>query len=130
MWGKAKWSINIINMSMPQTNTITNHASRISILRVLNVQSTVKQTHTQREVSTNWLTNQTSHLSLFMFKLDPLVIPQWSRHFVDPAFCLDAFLLDGENIFFFFFVKNWFLEKNLESPLIFVLFLKSKQNKK
>ena len=30
----------------------------------------------------------------------------------------------------FLFVKNWFLGKYLESPLIFVLFFKGKQNKK
>ena len=41
-----------------------------------------------------------------------------------------SFPLDGE---LDFYLKNWFLlfEKNdLESPLIFVLFLKGKQNKK
>ena len=38
---------------MPQMNTKTKHASRIMISRALNVQSIVKQTHTQREVGTH-----------------------------------------------------------------------------
>ena len=33
-------------------------------------------------------------------------------------------------VFLFICEKLWFLEKDLESPLIFVLFLKGKQNKK
>ena len=54
----------------------------------------------------------------------------WSRHFVDPAFRLMRFPLDGE---LNFYLKIWFyllFENDLESPLIFVLFLKGKQNKK
>ena len=50
---KIRGSINIISMYMPQTNTITKHALGIVILRPLNVQSTVKQTHAQREVGTH-----------------------------------------------------------------------------
>ena len=49
---------------------------------------------------------------------------------VDPAFRLMRFLLDGE---LDFCLKIWFLlikKNDLESPLIFVLFLKGKQNKK
>ena len=52
---------------------------------------------------------------------------------VDPVFLLDAFPLDGETGFFIYLVKIWFFfffRKYLESPLIFVLFLKGKQNKK
>ena len=57
--------------------------------------------------------------------------PQWSRHFVDPAFSLDAFPLDCETRFFVLFGEKYdFFRKDLESPLIFVLFLKGKQNKK
>ena len=43
-----------------------------------------------------------------------------------------AFPLDGETRFsFIYLVKIWFFfRKDLESPLIFVLFLKGKQNKK
>ena len=37
--------------------------------------------------------------------------------------------LDGELAFYYLLVKIWFLEKDLESPLI-LIFLKGKQNKK
>ena len=37
---------------------------------------------------------------------------------------------NGETCFFIYLVKNMFFRKDLESPLIFVLFLKGKQNKK
>ena len=52
-----------------------------------------------------------------------------SYHGVDPVFRLMRFPLDGELDFYF---EKWFysLENDLESPLIFVLFLKGKQNKK
>ena len=43
-----------------------------------------------------------------------------------PRILLDAFLLDGETRFLFCLVKIQFLEKDLESPLIF----KEKKNKK
>ena len=48
---------------------------------------------------------------------------------MDPAFRLMRFPLDGE---LDFYLKNDFysLKIDLESPLIFVLFLKDKQNKK
>ena len=49
---------------------------------------------------------------------------------MDPTFWLDAFPLNGETRFFICLVKIWFLGKDLESLLIFVLFLKGKQNKK
>ena len=39
-----------------------------------------------------------------------------------------VFPLDGAT--HFLFVKNYFFKKDLKSPLIFVLFLKGKQNKK
>ena len=41
---------------------------------------------------------------------------------MDPVFRLMRFPLDGE--------LNLYLKNDLESPLIFVLFLKGKQNKK
>ena len=114
---------------MPQMNTITKHASKIMISRTLNVLSTVKQTKAQREVGTHWSTNQTPHLPHLKFKLDPLVIPSgvailWTLHFRTMGSCpmtqLDLYL----------FMKIWFLEKGLESPLIFVLFLKRKKIRK
>ena len=49
----------------------------------------------------------------------------WTPHFGSMRFPLDG-ELD-------FYLKNWFLlikKNDLESPLIFVLFLKGKQNKK
>ena len=55
-----------------------------------------------------------------------------SYRYVDPAFSIARmrFPLDGE---LDFYLKNdfyWLFENDLESPLIFVLFLKGKQNKK
>ena len=59
------------------------------------------------------------------FKLDPLNIPQWSRHFVDPAFRLMRFPLDGKLDFNLKKKRILLIKKiDLESPLIFVLFLK------
>ena len=51
---------------------------------------------------------------------------------MDPAFSYDAFPLDDETCFFFLFGEknDFFFEKDLELPLIFVLYLKEKQNKK
>ena len=46
---------------------------------------------------------------------------------MDIAFLLDAFLFDGVTRFSFYLLKNMIsLEKDLKSPLIFVLFLKRK----
>ena len=52
----------------------------------------------------------------------------WTHVFVMRSHSMTqlTFYLFGENLIFFFF----FIEKDLESPLIFVLFLKGKQNKK
>ena len=65
-----------------------------------------------------------------MFKLDPLVIPNgvailWTPHSYTHAFPTQM----AQLILFYFFLKNDF-QNFLESPLIFVLFLKGKQNKK
>ena len=49
---------------------------------------------------------------------------------VDPAFWLMRFPLDGELDFLFEKLIYIDYENDLESPLIFVLFLKGKQNKK
>ena len=49
---------------------------------------------------------------------------------VDLAFCTMCFHSTVKLVFFLFYLmKNWFLEKDLESPLI-LFFLKEKQNKK
>ena len=50
------------------------------------------------------------------------------NHNVDPAFWFDAFSLKGETPFFYLFGKN--LIFFFKRVLIFVLFLKGKQNKK
>ena len=49
---------------------------------------------------------------------------------MDPAFFHDAFPLDWRDSFFVYLVKNMIFRKDLEFPLIFVLFFKGKQNKK
>ena len=52
---------------------------------------------------------------------------------VDPAFCIMCSHSMANSFFFFFLYylkKIYFFEKDLESPLIFVLFLKGKTNKK
>ena len=49
---------------------------------------------------------------------------------VDPAFWLMRFHSMTWLAFYLFCENLIFVEKNLESPLIFVLFLKGKQNKK
>ena len=49
---------------------------------------------------------------------------------MDPAFRLMRFPLDGELDFYLKKIDFYCLKNDLESPLIFVLFLKGKQNKK
>ena len=50
--------------------------------------------------------------------------------FVDPVFWLMRFPLDGELDFYFENLILLIKKNDSESPLIFVLFLKGKQNKK
>ena len=145
MLSKARWSINIISMSMYSTNMATKHR-KIKILNQDNqshnqhvkylkqiYQWSTKKNHCVRisnqdnrpiqsimsmsqmktrepsmcnqEVSIHWSIHQTPHLLHFKFKLDPLKDPQWSRHFVDPAFRLMRFPLNGGLDFYW---KNWF----------------------
>ena len=52
------------------------------------------------------------------------VIFLWTPHFVH------ALPLDNTTRFFIYLIKNIIFKKDLESSLIFVLFLKEKQNKK
>ena len=71
------------------------------------------------------------HLPQLMFKFDPLVIPSgviilWTPHFR---------MMHSHSIMWLVFLficekMIYCLENDLESPLIFVLFLKDKQNKK
>ena len=70
------------------------------------------------------------YLPQLQFELNPKKNPQLSRYFVNPVFCSIhahsvaklVFYLCGEDLIFF--------KKDLESPLIFVLFFKGKQSKK
>ena len=83
----------------------------------------------QREVGIHWSTNQMPHLPHLKFELDPLVIPSgvsilWTPHF---GSCVSH--SNSANSFFIWKIFI-FLENDLESPFIFVLFLKGKQNKK
>ena len=48
---------------------------------------------------------------------------------VDPVFWLDAFLLDDDSLFIYL-VKNMIFRKDLELPLIFVLFLRENKIRK
>ena len=48
---------------------------------------------------------------------------------VDPVFWLDAFLLDDDSLFIYL-VKNMIFRKDLELPLIFILFLKENKIRK
>ena len=122
-------------MSISQTNITTKHG-RNSYLEILNqdksintINMSIPQVKTQelsmcnQETSTHWSTHQMPHLLHLEFKLDPLNFLQWSRHFVDLVFWLMRFPLDGELNFYLKMIL--FIKKNdLESPLIFVLFLK------
>ena len=71
-------------------------------------------------------------------KLDIICFTNGKKHrdsvSVDPAFrLLDAFPTRMTSSIFLFWKKidfYWLFENDLESPLIFVLFLKGKQNKK
>ena len=85
-----------------------------------------------QEMSIHWSSNQKPRLLHSKFKLDPLkkkfpsgVAILWTPHFGSMRFPLDG-ELD-------FYLKKWLdlsFENDLESPLIFVLFSKGKQNKK
>ena len=76
-----------------------------------------------QEMSTHWSTHQMPHLLHLKFKLDPLNPPQWSRHFVDPAFQLIHFSIDGELDFYF---EKWFysLRKMIWSRHLFLSYFK------
>ena len=108
-------------------NIITKHASRIMISKALNVQSTIKQTKTQREVSAHWLTNQTPHLPQLMFKLDPLVIPSGVTILWTPHLCSCASTRWRTR---FLFEKDLFFRKGLRVTTYFCFIFKGKTNKK
>ena len=92
-------SIIIINMSMSQVKTNTQACTQW--YRELSM--------CNQEMGTHWSSYQSPCLLHSKFKLDPLNNPQWSRHFVDPAFrLLDAFPTRWRARFLFY-LKNWFL---------------------
>ena len=68
----------------------------------------------------------TKNLILNKFKRN---LTQMIKYNFYEKYCGPVFTLDGETRFLFV-KKIIFLEKDLDSPLIFVLFLKEKQNKK
>ena len=74
--------------------------------------------------------NQNTFVNKFI-KIHSFLVKANKNNFVDLAFRLNAFPTRWwarflfENLIFY-----WLFENDLESPLIFVLFLKGKQNKK
>ena len=81
-----------------------------------------------QEIGNHWSTHRMPHLLHLKFKFDPLPSP------VESPFCglrISVHTFSTRWLARFLFEK-WFylLENDLESPLIFVLFSKGKQNKK
>ena len=72
-------------------------------------QHPIIQRHVERGI--HWSTNQMSHFPQLEFKFDPLNIPQWSCHFVDPAFCSMCSHSMAWLAFLFYLVKFWFFFK-------------------
>ena len=119
-------SINIISMSMSQTNISMKHRRNHDIEspnqdkqssksacqspNEYNIHACLqwhqKLSMCNHKKGIHWSTYQTPRLLHPKFKLDLLNNPQWSRHFVDPAFWLMRFPLDGE---LDFYLKIWFL---------------------
>ena len=88
---QSRRSTNMINMSMSQVK-----AQGLSMCN--------------QKTSTHWSTHQTSHLLHLKFKLDSLILPQWSRHFVDPAFQLMRFHSMASSIFIWkmiYLLRKW-----------------------
>ena len=125
MLSKARWSINIISMSMYSTNMAMKHREKgylrilyqyesIIIISMSNISNKYNnQTCIQwyqglstcnQEIGTHWSTHQTPHLLHLKFKLDPLMIPSGVAILWTPHFVLMRFPLDGE--LDFFILKN------------------------
>ena len=96
----------------------------ISKSKLSNAPPIIKYTKKNTKIGIYQSANQKPNFSQFVFEHDPH-IPQWSRHFVDPAFFNVRPHSMGETPLFCVLEKH--LKKNgLESPLIFVLFLRGK----
>ena len=106
-----------------QWTIITKHVSEINISKLsMRNRHPIIQRHVERGI--HWSTNQTPHFLQLEFKFDPLkkikipsgVIILWTPHFHVRSHST-AWLA-----FFICLVKIWFLEKDLESPLILIFF--------
>ena len=82
---QSKSSIKIINHHNQHVH-VPNEYNNQTCIQWYQGLSTCNQ-----EIGTHWSTHQTPRLLHPKFKLDLLNNPQWSRHFVDPAFQLNAF---------------------------------------
>ena len=101
----------IIGMSMYQTYITMKHRKSDILSLNWDIQSyqclskiskhASKLPMCNQEAGTHWSTHQMPCLLHLKFKLDPLNSPQRSCHFVDPAFRLMHFPLDGEPDFYF-----------------------------
>ena len=69
------------------------------------------------------------HFLQLKFKLDPQTSLAKSP-FYGPHISLEAFPLKGETCFFIYLVKNMIFRRDLESLLIFVLFLRKNKIRK
>ena len=128
----------IIGMSMYQTNIAMKH--RKSDIRNpnqdnrhINVPIQYPSIHQKlsmcnQETGTHWLTHQMPHLLHLKFKFDLLWSPVKSP-FCGPHISAHAFSTRWQARFLFW-KRFYLLENYLESPLLFALFLKGKQNKK
>ena len=84
-----------------------------------------------QDMSIHLSSNRIPRLLHSKFKLDPLMIPSGVAILWTPHFGSMRFPLDGETRFLFEKLIFYRLfENDLESPFIFILFLKGKQNKK
>ena len=94
---------------------------------ILSVQSSVYN----QEMSIHWSSNQMPRLLHSKFKLDPLKKSPVESSFCGPHISAHAFPTRMASLIFIWKIDFYLIKKiDLESPLIFVLFLKGKQNKK
>ena len=113
-----------------QWTIITKYASQINISKLSTPnQHSIMQRHVERGI--HWSTNQTPHFPQLEFKFDPLkIIPSGVVILWTPHFYVRSHSMAWLAFFIICLVKIWFLEKDLESPLILFFFLREKQNKK
>ena len=153
MLNKAIRSINIISMSMSQTNIamknrniaiseslikiINQHNQHVNVSNEYNNQACIQWYQEllmcNQEIGTpHWSTHQMPHLPHLKFKLDPLDSPVESP-FGGPRILAQCVPTRRRDSFFICLVKFWFLndKKKTQSRHLFLFyFLKRKQNKK